>query len=122
MIRILASTAMLLAVAAMPAAAQTGDTRAHVDLTKSHVVVYPDGFEESGEQGTVTLDVGVGTDGLVTHVKVAKTSGYRDLDVAASETAMNWKYVPASHDGDVHPDDIMLKVVYDRPDASAPAH
>lgn len=121
MIRILASTTMLLAVVALPATAQTGDTRARVDLTKSHIVVYPNGFETSGEHGTVTLVVGVGTDGLVTHVKVAQTSGYGDLDVAASETAMNWKYVPATHEGDVRQDEIMLKVVYNRPDPAPPA-
>ena len=126
MIRILSSIGMLLAAATMPAAAQSGDTHAQVDLSKSHTVVYPDGFETSGEQGTVTLAVGVGVDGLVTHVKIAQSSGFKDLDNAAEESAMNWQYVPAVHNGDVHPDDIMLRVVYDRPSQSAattpPAH
>jgi TonB family protein len=124
--RTLTCTALLLTITTLPSAAETGDTRARVDLSQSHTVVYPKGFETSNEQGTVTLAVGVGADGLVTHLRVAQTSGYHDLDIAATESAMNWRYTPATHDGDTHPDEIMLKVEYDRPDpataAPNPAH
>ncbi|MGA9796549.1 MAG: energy transducer TonB [Rhizomicrobium sp.] len=116
--RTLAFAALVLAV---PSLAAAQDTRARVDTSKSHIVVYPKGFETSAEQGVVTLAVGVGTDGLVSHVGLAQSSGHHDLDVAGIETVMNWHFVPATHDGDVHPDEITLRVVYDRPDSTSAA-
>jgi TonB family protein len=121
-VRTLTCTALLLTVtAASPSFADTNDTRARVDLSKSHTVVYPQGFETSDEQGVVTLDVAVGTDGLVSRVRVAQTSGHKDLDLAATESALNWSFIPAMRGGEISSDEIMLRVVYDRPDPAAPA-
>lgn len=120
------ASALLFASIAIPAFAQSGDSHARVDTAKSHTVIYPKGFETSNEKGIVTLNVGVGSDGLVSHVGVAQTSGYHDLDLAATESAVAWRYVPAMRDGAPHADEITLRVVYDRPDAAepsgAPAH
>lgn len=107
------------ATIAVPSAAQAVDSHARVDTAQSHSVVYPNGFETSDEQGVVTLSVGVSRDGYITHVGVAQSSGHRDLDVAATESAMNWRYVPAMREGDPQPDEITLRVVYDRPVSSA---
>jgi TonB family protein len=122
-VRTLTCTALLLTItAASPSFADTsGDTRARVDLSKSHTVVYPQGFEASDEQGVVTLDVAIGTDGMVSRVRVAQTSGHQDLDLAATESALNWRFIPAMRGGEISSDEIMLRVVYDRPDPAAPA-
>ena len=73
----------------------------------------------------MVVNVGVENSGQITHAKVTQSSGYHDLDLAALESAVSWHYVPATHDGDTHPDEITLRIVYNRPDtqpASAPAH
>jgi TonB family protein len=120
-IRTLAYTTLFVAGLALPAVAQSGDTRAHVDSAHSNTVVYPPNFEASGEEGAVMVNVGVESSGQITHAKITGSSGHHDLDIAALETAVSWHYVPATHDGETHPDEITLRIVYNRPDAPAAA-
>jgi protein TonB len=52
-----------------------------------------------GEQGTVRLDVHVGTDGGVIDVQVRQSSGSPSLDRAATDAVRKWRFKPATVDG-----------------------
>lgn len=56
---------------------------------------YPVAARRAGEQGTVTLKVLVGMDGLPQRVEVEKTSGSSRLDSAALDAVRRWRFVPA---------------------------
>lgn len=56
---------------------------------------YPVAARRAGEQGTVTLKVLVGSDGLPQRVEVEKTSGSSRLDTAALDAVKRWRFVPA---------------------------
>jgi protein TonB len=81
---------------------------------------YPDSAQANGEQGTITLDVYVRTNGKPARIKVAQSSGFEDLDNAAIEGVVNWRFVPALRDGDQVADWATVKIVY-QPPTMAPA-
>jgi protein TonB len=56
---------------------------------------YPRSARRNGEQGTVTLRVHVGTDGVPTVVELERSSGSSALDAAARESVKSWRFVPA---------------------------
>lgn len=56
---------------------------------------YPVAARRAGEQGTVTLKVLVGSDGLPQRVEVEETSGSSRLDTAALDAVRRWRFVPA---------------------------
>lgn len=60
---------------------------------------YPPISKRLGEQGKVILKFTVNTNGSVSDVKIAKSSGYSRLDHAAVACAGNWKYRPATQGG-----------------------
>lgn len=68
-----------------------------VDRTQPTPVVYPKGSQISGEEGTVVLDVSVNDSGNPTHADIVGSSGYADLDTAATETVLNWHFVPGDY-------------------------
>jgi len=90
-------------------------TPARVDSSQPTAIVYPPTAQVAGEQGTVIVDVFVGTNGKVSRYAIAKSSGFDDLDNAALESVMNWHYVPASRDGDTVGDWAQVNVVYKLP-------
>jgi protein TonB len=97
-------------------AAFAGDTPAHVDSSQPNMQpIYPDSARAAGEQGTVLIDVMVHASGRPGQYRVAQSSGFGDLDAAALETVLNWKYVPATRDGDTVSDWASVKVVYELP-------
>jgi protein TonB len=51
------------------------------------------------EDGTVKLEYTIGSDGTVSDIRVAASSGYADIDAAAVAGAQTWRYVPATKDG-----------------------
>ncbi len=51
------------------------------------------------QEGTVQLKILVGTDGNPLQIRVAHSSGYRSLDMAAIAAARQWKFNPARQDG-----------------------
>jgi protein TonB len=61
--------------------------------------VYPPMSVKLGEEGVTTLSFHVMTDGSVSGVTVAKSSGSERLDSAAVSCAGRWQYKPASQDG-----------------------
>jgi TonB family protein len=90
-----------------------------VDTSQPTPVVYPTTAQRAGEEGTVLLNVYVTWSGKPQKIGVAKSSGYDDLDNAAMETAANWHYVPALHDGDTASDWATVQVVYRMPEQAS---
>jgi protein TonB len=56
---------------------------------------YPRSARRNGEQGTVTLRVHVGTDGVPTVVELERSSGSSALAAVARESVKSWRFVPA---------------------------
>jgi protein TonB len=103
-------------------AARAADTPAHVDSTQPNAQpIYPDSSRAAGEQGTVLIDVLVRSSGRASQFRVAQSSGYGDLDAAALQTVLNWRYVPATRDGDTVSDWTTVKVVYQLPKTASEA-
>lgn len=100
-------------------AASAADVPPKVDTSQPTPVVYPTGAQRAGEQGTVLLNVYVTWSGKPQRIAVAKSSGYRDLDDAAVETAANWHYVPALRDGGTASDWAQVQVVYRVPERAS---
>ncbi len=72
-----------------------------VSVGRPHVCQqnYPEVSVRLNEEGTTTLSMKVMTDGSVSDVTVAKSSGFPRLDEAAVSCAGRWHYKPASQDG-----------------------
>ena len=114
---IVAAGAITVAAAGVAFAA---DAPPRVDTSQPTAVIYPTSSQRSGEEGTVVVRVYVASSGRPSRAAVARSSGFADLDNAAVETAMNWRYVPAIHDGDTASDWATVQVVYKLPE-SAPS-
>lgn len=56
---------------------------------------YPYESRRRGEEGQVILNVRVTAEGTAASVEVAKSSGYRRLDMTARKTVSHWKFIPA---------------------------
>ena len=76
---------------------------------------YPDSAQANGEMGTVLVDVLVRPGGKPARVKISRSSGYEDLDIAAIEGVLNWRYIPALRDGEQVSDWMTVKIVYQPP-------
>jgi TonB family protein len=71
------------------------------------------------ESGAVKLALTIGTDGGVSEALVTSSSGYADLDAAASVGARGWRYVPATKDSSPIAVRITTTVFF-APDTKAP--
>lgn len=60
---------------------------------------YPPQAVRQGHEGRVTIDLVFDEQGNVADAKVHESSGFRELDRAAIETARRWKARPAIHNG-----------------------
>lgn len=72
-----------------------------ISIGKPHVCgqAYPDISIRMKEEGTTTLAFTVETDGSVSNVSVANSSGSSRLDDAAVKCAGRWKYKAATQEG-----------------------
>jgi protein TonB len=61
--------------------------------------VYPEDARSAGQQGVVTLDVIVGTDGRPETIKIISGSGYYLLDDSAKSAVQHYKFRPATMGG-----------------------
>lgn len=62
-------------------------------------IPYPKTALRNHVEGTVILRVLVGEDGTVKEIEIDRTSGSRDLDRAAREAVMKWKFKPGMRAG-----------------------
>jgi protein TonB len=77
-----------------------GTSIAHADYGNNPPPLYPAIARRHEQQGTVTIRVLVGIDGLVQRAEIAESSGFDVLDDAAIETVRRrWRFVPARHGG-----------------------
>ena len=60
---------------------------------------YPDTSKRLNEQGTSTIRVLIGADGLPQQAEIGKSSGFDRLDRAALATVMRWRFVPGKRNG-----------------------
>lgn len=60
---------------------------------------YPSIAVRLGQQGTTTLAFRIQTDGSITDITIAQSSGYSSLDDAAVRCASAWRYRPAMENG-----------------------
>jgi protein TonB len=89
-------------------------------MTQPQPQEYPDAAQLNGEEGTVLVDVYVRPNGRAGKVRVAQSSGFNDLDNAAVESVLNWRFVPATRDGDLVSDWSAVKIVYQLPRPAPP--
>jgi protein TonB len=77
------------------------DVSASVDISykNRNPPKYPLQAIRQSEQGTVVLNVTINAAGEVVDVKVERSSGYRDLDMAAAQAAKEWRFNPGVHNG-----------------------
>jgi len=73
---------------------------------------YPPASRRAGEQGTVLLRVMVRRDGLPASVDIEKSSGSRNLDVAARDAVWGWRFVPATLGTDPIESWVLVPVVF----------
>jgi TonB family protein len=77
-----------------------GTSSAHADYGNNPPPVYPAIARRHEQQGTVTIRVLVGIDGIVQRAEIAESSGFDVLDDAAIETVRRrWRFVPARRAG-----------------------
>jgi protein TonB len=69
------------------------------DYLSNPAPIYPEAAREQGEEGVITLDVIVGTDGCAETVKVVAGTGYYLLDDSAREAVQHYRFRPAMLDG-----------------------
>jgi protein TonB len=60
----------------------------------------PDDFRSDALDTTVVVDVTVGPDGTPTAATIAQSTGKRDLDRLAVDAAKQWRFKPATRDGE----------------------
>jgi periplasmic protein TonB len=74
---------------------------------------YPMSGRRDNQQGSVALDILVGTDGRVRDAKVSQSSGFELLDQAAvSEAKQHWRLRPARRNGVAFEQWLTLRVVF----------
>lgn len=74
---------------------------AEVDISSKNMnpPKYPPGAARAGAQGTVVLVIDVDAGGSVTNVALEKSSGNKELDQAAMDASLKWRFKPAIANG-----------------------
>ena len=93
-------------VVAAPAAPSAQSAAPSVQLPSSNADYlqnpepkYPENSQRLNEQGTSTIRVLIGADGLPQRAEIGQSSGFDRLDRAALATVMRWRYVPGKRNG-----------------------
>lgn len=115
--------ALALSTVVAPVRAEDGrENPARVDMSRPHPQPpYPDTALANGEQGDVLVGVYVGSSGRIEKYRVAQSSGFDDLDDAALESVLNWRFIPASRDGSPVSDWTAVRIVFQLPQPPSPA-
>ena len=69
------------------------------NYTFDHLVTVPLAAKRCGESGVATLAIAIDENGRVSEAHVANGSGYADLDVAATQSVLGWRYRTARTGG-----------------------
>ena len=73
---------------------------------------YPAAAARFAEEGAVILLIHVSREGLPSSIDIQETSGYPDLDQAASDAVSSWHFLPAVKDGKPVSFDMPLRIVF----------
>jgi len=79
-------------------------------LPENQPPIYPSDARAAGHQGRVILVVSVNSDGSVTDIAIATSSGFGSLDAAAIEAVHQWRFSPATLKGDAVKAEILVPV------------
>ncbi|HLM54426.1 MAG TPA: TonB family protein [Pseudoxanthomonas sp.] len=101
---------------AKPARRPAPLSRDPVPLQSNQTPRYPARALRSGIEGSVSVLVEVGADGVPTDVRVVRRSGERsrDLDRAVTSAALDWRFEPALRDGKAVAGAVVLPVDFKR--------
>ncbi|UPG91966.1 energy transducer TonB [Luteibacter aegosomaticola] len=83
-------------------------------------VRFPIGRNGNPHLGTVTVAVHLGTDSTVTEAKVARSSGFQDLDRAARQQAERWEYRTRIAGGQFYESDMLVPFTFGGSGVSQP--
>jgi protein TonB len=73
---------------------------AHLEYASNPAPAYPRDALKEGNTGTVVLEVLVGVDGRPLQVTISRSSGHRELDLAAKRQVLaHWTFKPAIRNG-----------------------
>ena len=97
-ILIFAAALALSACRATPKECTPKDIRPPKELRRPSVQ-YPPASQDNGDEGTVTLLLAVQTDGSISDIRIARSSGYQRLDAAAIRSLRQAKFQPATCHG-----------------------
>ena len=95
---IFAAALALSACRATPKECTPKDIRPPKELRRPSVQ-YPPISYDNAEEGTVTLLLAVQTDGSISDIRIARSSGYQRLDAAAVRSLRQAKFQPATCHG-----------------------
>ena len=95
---IFAAALILSACRATPKECTPKDIRPPKELRRPSVQ-YPPASQDNGDEGTVTLLLAVQTDGSISDIRIARSSGYQRLDAAAVRSLRQAKFQPATCHG-----------------------
>ena len=95
---IFAAALALSACRATPKECTPKDIRPPKELRRPSVQ-YPPASQDNGDEGTVTLLLAVQTDGSISDIRIARSSGHPRLDAAAQKAHRNIKLQPATCHG-----------------------
>lgn len=87
------------AVAAPPPAGPVTVGNLDERLLEGNPPRYPMESRRKREQGTVVLRLLIGTDGRVSEISIAQSSGFERLDKAALQAIRGWRWQPIIRDG-----------------------
>jgi len=82
-----------------PAVPPKAELYVYPKVVKMAPADFPQKSLRLGEDGSVLLEMTVGTDGLVKDVRIAQSSGYSRIDDCAVAAAWHWIYEPATRNG-----------------------
>jgi TonB family protein len=114
-IGILLGASIALAIVPFTTAFAAG-TPAHIDTSGVNMQpAYPSSAFIRQEKGNVVVRAKVLESGKVSKVEVHRSSNFDDLDSAAVNTVLNWKFVPAMDDGKPVTSYVDVQLVFEPP-------
>lgn len=114
-------TAGMMSVPARADAAK--GTPPHIDNRYPVNLIYPKDAQSRGEEGVFNMALYLSSGGHPTgRMRIYKSTGFKDLDNAAIESALAWHYVPAMDaDGDAVSGWVPIHIQFKLPSAEQPA-
>jgi len=83
------------------AGSATGQLKRPPQILSQPAPIYPENLRRRNIEGAVAVRIIVGADGLVENVEILQSSGYEEMDAAATEAVYKYRYQPAvSSNGD----------------------